>query len=549
MWLCDQPQALPSRRLAVRNPGRAPPDLDLHQRPRRPSPGCMRGGRSSARTPPRIAAGTQGYQGQPDGSWIALARPVRICFQLKSVRGTLRRMLDLIPLKQPEKSLFWGAAVAEDSELATEDPLALDYVAQQIGMLLLPPFTTRSTRAQGFAMVAYGLHLAERALDAYTLSDTDEVRRELFERWERFWALATLELRGGRLPRGDWDAMRGIRGAQRAWFEGDKPLRLDFQMISRQQELGNLGAYLVPMRRAGLVLEGTVRPGPAALEIIDAFWDERGDGAHISRFENYALTSLEPGRKTLERKHGGLTLATVGERSRLTSLIHRGRHPQQDRLYEALFSNARDNSTLAMAGLIQSAAVEGIDGPRDLLDAAIAGSLGPVAPELRDLLATARAFGDMLTALISTFDRAYMALDHAGWIEKRDAVANKAFAPEDLARLKEAAAALLTSPRVHDIRRLPMHGAALLGLVEDLRAAGPAEALDRLLFYHGAVQRDRRRGESWMRADGDRLILGVTNYSARPESPRYPSFKFDVVRTLLMDTGRLPWSTNTQEVA
>ena len=458
-------------------------------------------------------------------------------------------MLDLIPLAHADKAFFWGAAVTEDSELATEDPLALDYVAQQIGMLLLPPFTTRSTRAQGFAMVAYGLCLAERAIDAYDLPDTDETRRELFEQWERFWALATLELRGGRLPRGDWDAMRGVRGAQRAWFAGDRPLRLDFQMISRQQELGSLGAYLVPLRRAGLVLDGTVRPGPAALDIIDAFWDERNEGAHISRFENYALASLEPGRKTLERKHGGLTLATVGERSRLSSLSNRGRRPQQDRLYEALFTNVRDNTTLAMAGLIQHAATLGVSGSRELLNGAISGALGPIDSELRELLMTARAFGDTMTALLGAFDRAYVALDHAGWIERRTVVAGMAFSHDELAVLRDAAAALLAAPRVHDIRRLPMHGAALLSLVEDLQAAGPAEALDRLLTYHGSVQRDRRRGESWMRADGDHLVLGVTTYSARPSSPRYPTFKFDVVQSLLIDTGRLPMQPGRPEAA
>lgn len=450
------------------------------------------------------------------------------------------RMLDLILLEHPEKSIFWGAAVTGDSEMATEDPLALDYVAQQIGMLLLPPFTTRSTRAQGFAMVAYGLHLVERAIDAQGLSDTDEIRRELFERWERFWALATLEHRGGPLPRGDRDAMRGVRGAQRAWSDGSRPLPLDFQMISRQQELGSLGAYLVPLRRSGLVVDGTVRPSPAALDLIDAFWDERGEGAHISRFEGYALAALDPERKTIERKYGGLTLSTVGERSRLTSLIQRKREAQQARLFDALFRYARDNTTLAVAGLVQRAVQAGIGRARDLLSAALDGSLGELDSELRELLVTARAFGDVMTALLEAFDRAYVALDRAGWIVSRDAVIAAAFPIEATQDLRQAATALLGTPRVYQIRGLPMHGAAFLALIEDLRTAAPAEAFDRLLGYHGAVQHDRRRGEGWMRAEGERLMLGVTTYTARPDGARYPSFKLDVVRSLLVDTGRLP---------
>jgi hypothetical protein len=36
----------------------------------------------------------------------------------------------------------------------------------------------------------------------------------------------------------------------------------------------------------------------------------------------------------------------------------------------------------------------------------------------------------------------------------------------------------------------------------------------------------------------------VTSYTPRPESVRYPSFKLDVVRTLLIDLGRLPFIGN-----
>ena len=56
-------------------------------------------------------------------------------------------MVVLATAEDPERSLCWVAPVAEDSELATEDPLALDYIAQQVGLMLLPALTTRSSRA------------------------------------------------------------------------------------------------------------------------------------------------------------------------------------------------------------------------------------------------------------------------------------------------------------------------------------------------------------------------------------------------------------------
>jgi hypothetical protein len=144
----------------------------------------------------------------------------------------------------PKGLLFWSAPLGADSDFTPEDPLALDYLGQQVGLWLFRGLTTRTGRAQSYAVVLYGLNLAEKAVRRYGYAGDDETRTRLFERWERFWALATLECRDGQLARGDEDAMRGVRGAKRAWFPGGRPLPLDFPLISRQNELGSLGAYL-----------------------------------------------------------------------------------------------------------------------------------------------------------------------------------------------------------------------------------------------------------------------------------------------------------------
>lgn len=450
-------------------------------------------------------------------------------------------MTEFFTLEQPTRAFFWTAPVSDTGEMTTEDPLGLDYVAQQVGLLLLPALTTRSTRAQAYAMVLYGLWLAERAVERHGLTNTEDKKRELFERWERFWALATLEYRGGPLPRGDWDAMRGIRGAKAAWKPGDDRLALDFSLISRQQELGNLGAYLAPLRRSGLVKDGDIRPTPSAERIIEAFWDEPDENRHRGRYEEYALAALEPDRTRIERKLGNLTLGRVGERSRLTSLVTLQRRPQQARLYSALFEHARDATTYAVAMLVENAAKSGVGSPREILDGALAGRFGAVGQALRDLLVTARAFGDYMRELVAAFDRIYSVIDRGSWVVPRGNVAASAFSGQNLAALAKAASALLDTPAVGEIRRLPMHGAGCLRLAEDLRAADAHAALDLVLAYHGAVQRDRRRGTGWIRDEGSKLVLGVTSYTAHPDDPRFPSFKLDAVRTLLTDTGRLPF--------
>jgi hypothetical protein len=446
----------------------------------------------------------------------------------------------LAPLENPINSLCWVAPAADNPELTSEDPLALDYVSQQVGLMVLPTLTTRSSRAQAYAMVVYGLQLAERAIETYHYPATDELRRELFERWERFWALATLEFRQGQLPRGDWDSMRGVRGARNAWRSGTSSLPLDFQLISRQQELGNLGAYLAPLRRSGLVIEGTLRPGPGALELIDAFWDEPSENRHRGRYEDYALQALKREETRIERSHSRLSLAQVGRQSRLTSLVERNRTEQQRRLFEALFERARDPHTFVVSRLVESAARIGLFASSDILDAALDGRLGKLSDELAALLLTARRFGEVMQQLVGAFDRIHACLDGAGWVAPRERIAREAFDAASLETLRSACADLLAAPQVSAIRRLPMHGAACLRLVESLTDADALAALDRLLAYHSDVQRERRRGEGWIRNDAGKLVLVVTSYTARPDAARFPSFKLDVVRTLLTDLGRLP---------
>jgi hypothetical protein len=78
-------------------------------------------------------------------------------------------MTVLAPLSKPEAALFWAAPAPADSEFSPEDPLALDYLGQQMGLRLLPRLTTRTSRAQYYAVVLYGLHLAELAIAEYGL--------------------------------------------------------------------------------------------------------------------------------------------------------------------------------------------------------------------------------------------------------------------------------------------------------------------------------------------------------------------------------------------
>lgn len=445
-------------------------------------------------------------------------------------------MAVLAPLSRPEAALFWAAPVPADSEFSPEDPLALDYIGQQMGLRLLPRLTTRTSRAQYYAVVLYGLHLAELAITAYELPSDDETRKQLFERWEKFWALSVIESRDGALERGDPDAMRGIRGAMRAWRPGQSKLDLGYTLISRQLELGGLGAYLSSLRATGLVIDGTLRPSVIARDIIDAFWDDVRERDHRRRYENYALQALDPTRSQIERKHGNLTLRRLGECARLTAI--RKRPEQQARIFERLLGGSADTNTRTITQLVQRAHAAGTTDARELLDAAIAGQLGTIPGPLVSLLRGARALGDTTVELLGYFNRVYGIVYQAG-IAQRTHVAREALRDQHLTRLHAVCQAMLEEPEALALRTLPAHGQAFVHLVSQLAHLGPDDSLDVLLAYHSKVQRERRGGNGWLVEEGDRLLVGLSNYQQHGAEVRVPDFKLAVVRSLLRDLGQI----------
>jgi hypothetical protein len=440
----------------------------------------------------------------------------------------------LVQHPRPSDAFYWTAPVAADGDFSPEDPLALDYIGQQVGNVLLPTLTTRTTRAQSYAVVLFGLHLAEQVRAELGLPADDSARGDLFERWERFWCLAVLESRGGPLPRGDRDAMRGIQGATKAWFAGDAPLPLDFALISRQSELGSLGAYLSSLRLLGLVTPGTLRPTTCATEILAAFWDEPDAKANIGAFEEYARLALEPDRKSLPRRLAKVTLRGVGERTRLSCLVARQRKEQQARLDHAILG--RDD-TAAVVKLIEQAIKRGIRDPQTFFFGAAATKYGPVGDELAERLRLAGAFSTAAKRWLDGFNGVY----NEAW--KADGFAARASVEARLAKelpdIAEASRRLLAEPGIIHLKALPVHGRGFLDLVACGATESAAAVLDHLLSFHARVQHDRRGARGWLALEGDRVVVELSSYNGHRGEAAFPSLKFEVVRSLLRDVGRL----------
>jgi hypothetical protein len=448
----------------------------------------------------------------------------------------------LAPLSQAHRSLFWSQPNDFAADFVIEDPLAFDYLSQQVGYWLFGAITTRTSRAQYFAVVLYGLWLVETEVQGRTIGVDDTERKRLFERWERLWALAVHEYRGGDFAQSDPDTIRGQRGVTRAWRAGDDALPLDYKLIGRQSELGGLGAYMSVLRNdaASLVFPGTFRPTPLALPIIEAFWAEPDSGAKLAAYEQFARLALDPDRAKVPRKHGAINLYRLGKLSRLSVLTGRKRTEQQARLWNALFERATDD-TLRFAQLVGDAARAGLEDPREILEAALANKLGLLEERQRDKLRVALAFGDVQQRLLTSFNLAFASALDAGWRVDVARAATAGFGTGAGASLRDACARLLDTPWAARFHDLPMHGAEFLRLVTTLRDASPTVALEALVLFHATIHRQRRHATPWLRVDNERLVVDVGAYGNRAQAEgTFPSFKLNVVRSLMTDLGRLP---------
>lgn len=449
-----------------------------------------------------------------------------------------RDTLDPMSLSGLSSLAFWTAPPSADTDFGAEDPLALDYLAQQVGLWLFPGFTTRTSRAQYYAVVLYGLELADRAIEHFGLPSEDTQRIELFERWERFWSLATVEYRRGLMERSDPDNMRGVRGVRNAWRSGERPLPLEFQLLSRQSELGGLGAYLSSLRRYGLVSPGTLRLGRAeAHEIVAAFWRESGERDSSGAYHDYALSALDPDTKTTPRRRGKLTLRTIGKCSRLSSLVELGRTAQQNRLWNVLFEGTVD-ATLPLAQQIIAAHREGVTSPEDVLVGLSSSRWGELAPAITKYVTTALAFARAARILLDRFNRVYASVVEAGMVATFDAAANAAFGAKD-PDLQRTCEALLSSPTVGRFRDLQYHGPNFVTAVARIISGDTRDRLDALLELHGSVQKSRRGGGPWLRREHDKLILQGPTYNGYMDEALFPGLKIGSVRSLLFDLGRL----------
>lgn len=441
----------------------------------------------------------------------------------------------------PKPELFWTAPRLASADFLPEDPLAIDYLHQQIGNMLWPGFTTRTGRAGYYMMVCYGLYVADELAGVLGLPRTDKTIRRQFEQWEKLWALAVCHYHGGTIA--PVDSVRGQRGVHRAYQDSTGKLSLRYQLLSRQLELGALGAYLTSLREHGLVAKDRLRPTPLGVKLATWMWhdpDEDDGSSHA-----FVINALSSEGDSVPDPFGRTTLRKLGQRARLSRI--RSRPNLQELLRNLLFTGhpppASLTHTAETVEHYRTTREASIEDPRSFLVwLAAAEQRTSVAPHIASVARNALAFGDLSESLRAAFDRAYGYLLDQGMRAWWPDLAAAAFPPDRLVELQARIASWQSLPDARPrLTKIPMHGTNLVRALDRLADCDQVEALEAMERFHYRVQRDRGKSSGWFRRDGDYGLLGLGGYHpALADMPRWVvSFKYSTMGSLLTDLGVL----------
>lgn len=207
-----------------------------------------------------------------------------------------------------KSTLAWTKYGPLEDTASVQDPLALDYFAQTLGNVVLPSFTTRTSRARYYSMVAYGIMISNQYVkekgEAYYVKDV----MEAFKLYEKYWARAVVEHyqnNGGIAERDKKETdLRGKRGAIKAYCS--RTVSLDYPFLTRQLELGALGAYRTSMESLDL-LKDNLSLTHKGFELAREYLDKR--------YDKLILEAMKQGK--IVQKRGNETLNSLGWHSAL----------------------------------------------------------------------------------------------------------------------------------------------------------------------------------------------------------------------------------------
>ncbi len=432
-------------------------------------------------------------------------------------------------------SFSWTKYSPLESDASLQDPLAFDYFAQVLGNIVLPAFTTRTSRARYYGAVCYGIYISHRHLENSGMPITEDGIMQTFALYEKYWARAIagwyIKDRGGIFERdGNENGLRGKRGAIRAANNNNlTTLGEDFKLLSRQLELGGFGAY---------------RSSLEYLELVDQFLHLTHNGKKLAEafadehFDRLVLAAIKS--QSIREKEGQATINSFGWNSRLDAFIQEVNfHVEERALLRKLVMDHPKVST--SAALIQQYYT---DGNTMTMIENIA-SHTPRSDFEREIVQSYKT--------MEIFEKLCVSINKV-WCSMIETAMNKlnVITPmEATAECGDMIDALLESGLIRDLMRSPsymnlsgsFHGSSLeIFLRQHVDAEHRDSFVIDLARYHIDIMKRRRSG-SWIQLDGSNiLVLTGFDYPQKTKNAKYlHDYKTGNVLSLIEDT---EWNAN-----
>ena len=414
-------------------------------------------------------------------------------------------------------------------DVSVSDPLAFDYFARVLGNEALTHFTTRTSRARYYSMVCYGIYICEQFLMEQGMAVTEKNILQAFVMYEKYWAYSVATYYGGDLS-GRERGLRGKKGAVAA-FANKKIIALDsrYKLLSRQLELGGMGAYRSSLEGLGLIYDTTLRLTQQGRQLAKCFIKN-------SSYDKLILKALK--QKKLILKNGRATVRSFGYHARLDGFNDSDEtyhNEEQELLREYILNNEKTYMPAGLIYFLQSEnsieTIKNICGHKSGHD-----QQKQVVSTYRTILAfeeLAILLNDILCSVIE------LAYGNAGQTTILDCANNCKVLIGDAAG--EKIRNLMSSEKYSVIRN------SFHGMDFDTFLKKQADNMDYehfiidLIHYHANIMIRRRTGE-WMYIEGSKVkVNNGYDYTTKSKGKSYlHDFKIPNIQTIIDDTGWRP---------
>jgi hypothetical protein len=446
-------------------------------------------------------------------------------------------MFETIGGSKMPSTLAWTKYSPLEDETSILDPLAFDYFAQLLGNVVLPSFTTRTSRARYYSMVCYGIYISNQYLKKKSKSSREKDVLEAFKLYERFWARAVVENYHGNLQERDGKErnFRGKRGAVKAFY--DDPESLHYHFLTRQLELGGLGAYRTSLEDLELIKED--------LTLTHKGMNLASNFVNPNIYDKLILRAMN--EEKIIKKEGKGSLASFGFHASLDGTINEASSPHflqyhQDEitlLKEYILDHPKNKVAITYIFEHQHAdnamsIVEQISKQKPITDEGKNAVLG-----YKTILAfeeLAIMINRIWCAMIRTAE------EHLGRVTIDEAIMG---CSEYLKILSEELyIPCLLGQRGYMELANSLHGAAFAGMLDrfvNLTKNQYGSFLIELVNYHTNVMKRRNSGP-WMILDGSSMIVTAGyDYPKKTENQQFlHGYKISNIKTLITDTGWIP---------